>query len=66
MQTKQKKIQNSDSVELEKKEEKAEKVMIAFDPDLVNQIGEYLSKRPWAEVNHLLSELQKGLPVNIS
>lgn len=42
------------------------KLMIAFPPDFINKIGEYMSQKPWNEVNHLLDELKKGIPVNLN
>lgn len=43
-----------------------QKVMIAYEPDFINKVGDYLAKRPWNEVNDLLLELQKGMAVNVN
>lgn len=39
--------------------------MVAITPELVQKIGNYLSERPWREVNTILSELDKSMLVEI-
>lgn len=38
-------------------------VAVTINAELFNAIAQYLSKRPWEEVNPLLSGLQQGEPV---
>lgn len=39
--------------------------MLAYNSELINKMGDYLSTKPWREVNELLAELQKGVVVEV-
>lgn len=57
--------QDQQKTQLDPRNSAPKQQMVAVTPELVQKIGNYLSERPWREVNTILSELDKSMLVEI-
>lgn len=55
-----KSIEEIEAQETVQPEAKEQIHLVAYKHEFIDQLGNYLSTKPWAEVNGLLTELQKG------